>query len=79
MNRAEPIKEILEDMRDNIRDEIFSAFRAIERLGVPDAAIDRLLADQLRDILMDIFPGWRAHARRMQSLDQHHEAEECDQ
>ena len=56
MNKAEAVKEILDEMRDNIHGEIFSAFRAIEQLGVPDAEIASLLADQLLDILMDIFP-----------------------
>ncbi len=56
MNKTEALKEILDEMRDNIRDEIFLAFRAIEKLGVPDAEIASLLADQLLDVLMDIFP-----------------------
>jgi hypothetical protein len=56
MNKAKAVKEILDEMRNSIRDEIFLAFRAIEQLGVPDAEADRLLADQLLDILMDIFP-----------------------
>lgn len=56
MNKTEALKEIVDEMRDNIRDEILSAFRAIEKLGVPDAEIASLLADQLLDILMDIFP-----------------------
>jgi len=56
MNRAEAVKEILDAMRDDISDEIYGAFRKIERFGVPDAEIARLLANQMLDILMDQFP-----------------------
>jgi hypothetical protein len=56
MNKAEAVKEILDEMRDNIVDEILQATRQIERLNVPDAENARLLADQLLDVLMDIFP-----------------------
>lgn len=55
MNRAESVKELFDDMGDNIHDEILSAFRAIEQLGIPYAELDSLLADRLLDILMDVF------------------------
>ena len=56
MNKAEAVKEILDEMRDNIVDEILQATRQIERLDVPDAENARLLADQLLDVIMDWFP-----------------------
>lgn len=56
MNKAEAVKEILNEMRDNIADEICGTFIKIEQLGVPDAEIARLLADQLLGILLDQVP-----------------------
>ena len=69
MNKAEAVKEILDTMRDNIADEICGTFREIERLGVPDAEIARLLADQPLGILLDQvpehFPELHGRARAM--------------
>jgi len=56
MNKAEAVKEILDAMRDNIADKICGTFIEIERLGVPNAEIARLLADQLLGILLDQVP-----------------------
>jgi hypothetical protein len=56
MTKAQTSTEILDVMGDNIRDEILSAFRAIEQLGASDVEVDGLLADRLLDVLMDLFP-----------------------
>ena len=58
MNKTGAVTEVLDEMRDRIYEEILSAVRALERLGVPQVRVGSLLAVQMLDILMDIFPDY---------------------